>query len=536
MAIPVWKSDYQVNTVDGGLGGSTQNQPEVIGLTGGGYVIVWTDQSSLNGYAVKAQIFDILGNTVGVELTINSGLGSNNQANPSVSATSNGGFVVAWEDEDSSISHDIFARTVDKHGSLGTIVGIDNSIYYDATAPHVQTFEDGSYVVFYERDEFGNGDNDIYAVTVSTTGQTNGPSAISSPDDEQAKVNTTLLSSGNVVVVFHDEKDHNASNNLISFAIMSPNGSMFKSRTLLDDGFGDETDPQVVGLKGGGFVIVWEDSNGHGSDTGGSAIVAQIYNNNGDSVKAKFTVNNGNSAPGVQNEPTVTATNDGGFLVAWDDDTADKMYMRQFDNTGNNVGGTQQIDGPHTGNDTQPDLALLGDGRIVFTYTSVNGDRDIHASILDTRGNKILGTSDKDFITARIEGGTIKAKAGNDKLFGQESKDKLYGQDGKDKLFGGGGKDKLYAGEGKDQLTGGGGKDTFIFNKHEDKNTIKDFENGKDKIDLKDYNFASKAAALSHFYEIGSGSNDKLGFNYKGTKIVVKGIDMDDLNGADIII
>ena len=68
------------------------------------------------------------------------------------------------------------------------------------------------------------------------------------------------------------------------------------------------------------------------------------------------------------------------------------------------------------------------------------------------------------------------------------------------------------------------------------KDTITDFQNGEDKIDLKAFNFASKAQALAKFYEIGSGNNDKLGFNFKGTEIVVKGIDMGDLNGADIII
>ena len=96
--------------------------------------------------------------------------------------------------------------------------------------------------------------------------------------------------------------------------------------------------------------------------------------------------------------------------------------------------------------------------------------------------------------------------------------------------------DKLYGGKGNDRLTGGAGKDTFIFKKQEGKDTITDFENGKDKIDLKAFNFANKAQALSKFYEIGSGSDDKLGFKYKGTEIIVKGIDMGDLNGADIII
>ena len=42
--------------------------------------------------------------------------------------------------------------------------------------------------------------------------------------------------------------------------------------------------------------------------------------------------------------------------------------------------------------------------------------------------------------------------------------------------------------------------------------------------------------ALGKFLEIGSGSNDKLGFKHKGTEIIVKGIDVGDRNNGDIVI
>ncbi len=151
-------------------------------------------------------------------------------------------------------------------------------------------------------------------------------------------------------------------------------------------------------------------------------------------------------------------------------------------------------------------------------------------------GDQISGRNGVDYVDGFGGNDLLKGKGGNDKLFGGKGKDKLFGGDGKDKLYGGKGNDKLYGGKGNDKLTGGAGKDVFVFAKKEGKDTITDFQNGKDKIDLKAFNFNNKAAALAEFYEIGSGSNDKMGFKYKGTEIIIKGIDMGDLSGADIII
>ena len=154
----------------------------------------------------------------------------------------------------------------------------------------------------------------------------------------------------------------------------------------------------------------------------------------------------------------------------------------------------------------------------------------------DEAGDRINGRNGVDYVDGFGGNDVLKGKGGNDKLYGGKGKDKLFGDAGNDKLFGGKGNDKLFGGKGNDKLTGGKGKDVFVFKKNEGKDTITDFQNSKDKIDLKAFNFDNKAAALAKFYELGSASNDKLGFKYKGTEIIVKGIDMGDLNGADIVI
>lgn len=76
-----------------------------------------------------------------------------------------------------------------------------------------------------------------------------------------------------------------------------------------------------------------------------------------------------------------------------------------------------------------------------------------------------------------------------DAINGYNGNDKLYGLDGNDKLAGGKGNDRLTGGRGADTLYGSSGKDYFYYNRtlestHKIRDTIKDFEHGKDKLFL----------------------------------------------------
>ena len=74
--------------------------------------------------------------------------------------------------------------------------------------------------------------------------------------------------------------------------------------------------------------------------------------------------------------------------------------------------------------------------------------------------------------------------AGMDVLVGGDGDDRLYGGAGKDTLWGGVGNDTLYGGAGDDSLEGGAGNDTFVFGVNRGNDTIEDFTDGEDKIDL----------------------------------------------------
>jgi len=82
-----------------------QFQPQITALSNGGFVVTWEDFSKgvggapgdASNYAVKAQVFAAGGAPVGSEILVNTAT-ANDQISPLITALSNGGFVVTWQD------------------------------------------------------------------------------------------------------------------------------------------------------------------------------------------------------------------------------------------------------------------------------------------------------------------------------------------------------------------------------------------------------------------------------------------------------
>jgi hypothetical protein len=104
-------------TVSSGSGSA----PDVASLFGGKFVITWADPSSTSG-DIRAQIFDDGGNKLGAEFPVNTTTTSA-QDSPSIAAVTGGGFVISWTDFSAGIGNaDVRARIFD---STGNAVGSD---------------------------------------------------------------------------------------------------------------------------------------------------------------------------------------------------------------------------------------------------------------------------------------------------------------------------------------------------------------------------------------------------------------------------
>ena len=111
----------------------------------------------------------------------------------------------------------------------------------------------------------------------------------------------------------------------------------------------------------------------------------------------------------------------------------------------------------------------------------------------DTGDNHIAGGGGSDTVLGGEGKDRLEGRAGDDDLFGEEGNDTIDGGQGDDRLLGGEGNDTLtggedddwlVGGEGDDTLTGGAGADVFAFGVACSFDTITDFTDGEDKIDL----------------------------------------------------
>ena len=120
-------------------------------------------------------------------------------------------------------------------------------------------------------------------------------------------------------------------------------------------------------------------------------------------------------------------------------------------------------------------------------------DVELPIQLGDSGDNRLAGTGGRDTVLGGEGNDTIEGKEGADDLFGEEGNDTLQGGAGRDRLFGGEGDDTidggtendfLVGGEGDDQLRGGAGADVFAFGTECGYDTVADFADGEDRIDL----------------------------------------------------
>lgn len=218
--------------------------------------------------------------------------------------------------------------------------------------------------------------------------------------------------------------------------------------------------------------------------------------------------------------------------------------------------GGRDADTLHGGSDD--DLLYGGGGRDTL-HGDGGGDR------LDGQGGNdalyggsgadvLLGGSGADFLSGEDDADWLNGARGRDRLYGDAGDDTayggggadfLYGGTGNDMLYGGGGRDQLFGDDGSDLLDGGRGRDrleggldsdVFRFTNRCGRDVVTDFDalDALERIDLSAYGRITDWTDLSanHLKEVQSGCMILGG---RGDKIVLLGVDLDDLDASDFI-
>jgi Ca2+-binding RTX toxin-like protein len=180
------------------------------------------------------------------------------------------------------------------------------------------------------------------------------------------------------------------------------------------------------------------------------------------------------------------------------------------------------------GNDT-----LDGGGGADLLYGNM-GDDKLSGGV-NAFSDTLHGGSGDDTLDGGAGVDFLFGDAGNDSLNGGTNNDELSGGWGADTLIGGGGLDTLNGGAGDDQLSGGANPDTFVFAPRDGNDTITDFTNGLDRMDVSAMGFTSFAnlsssAAISAF-----GTSSTLIDFENGHSILLEGFDVANLGASDFV-
>ncbi len=164
-----------------------QRSAAIAPLNDGRYAVVWISEQQRfeNSVDVYGRIFSAAGVPGGGEFLINSG--TNVCANPSVAASSDGGFAVAWMQKDQitqSNSWDVFVRPFSGNALGGVVSRVNTEVYGDQLAPKISAMGTDYLVVWTSMGQDGSREG-VYGQYLRADG---------SPLDGEFRVNSTTVS------------------------------------------------------------------------------------------------------------------------------------------------------------------------------------------------------------------------------------------------------------------------------------------------------------------------------------------------------
>ncbi|WP_210497014.1 calcium-binding protein [Microvirga antarctica] len=130
-----------------------------------------------------------------------------------------------------------------------------------------------------------------------------------------------------------------------------------------------------------------------------------------------------------------------------------------------------------------------------------------HDRISSSRSGIVLSANVEDAVVSGTLSLSIVGNALPNTLTGNGASNVIKGNAGDDIIRGLGGNDVIQGGPGADVMTGGAGVDRFVFTRGEAglgkaRDTITDFKNGVDRIDLRSYDANVKFSGKQHFVYI----------------------------------
>ncbi|UJP04704.1 MAG: hypothetical protein LZF61_07500 [Nitrosomonas sp.] len=382
-------ADTLINTTTSG----DQMWPAIAVLTDGDFVISWESYGQ-DGGGVYAQRFATNGSKQGNEFIINSYTVGFQEISV-ITALQDGGFVVGWESfEQDGDGGGIYAQRFDSAGSKQGEAFRANTYTADyQTLPVMASLQPGGFVVSWVSAGQDGEDGGIYAQRFDALGEGQGgefPVNTHFAGNQGAPVIAALQGGGFVISWVSDSQDGEGEG--IYAQRFGAGGEKLNGEFSVNTHFsGNQGDPAIAVLQDGGFVISWVSD---GQDGEGEGIYAQRFDAGGDKQGGEFLVNT--TTAGNQSQPTVTALQNGSFVVIWMSEGQDGdlygIYAQRFDADGVKQGEEFRVNAYNTGNQFEPKAIALQDGGFAVIWTSDGQDGDgfgIYAQRFDAAGTNV---------------------------------------------------------------------------------------------------------------------------------------------------
>ena len=283
----------------------------------------------------------------GAAILVDDVLSAGASFDPTITALSNGGFAVAFDN--TSGSGGIRVQTFDASGNqVGTEFLVSSSGALNINSPSITTLAPGTTT---------DGGTAVDFVVTSSAGATTGV-------DQDIVFN-----------LINNDGSHVSTEALASDGFTVPSG--------VNAGISAQVSSVSVGLEGGGFVIVYQSFEQDGDSFG---IYATTFDTTGALINL---VQVNTTAIGIQQQPAITALANGNFGVAWSSATGDVYYQELLAGSGAPVGGEILVNGI-TGTTGADGLSVnqLTDGNLVAVYQNCT---EAYATIFESDGT-IVGT------------------------------------------------------------------------------------------------------------------------------------------------
>ena len=304
----------------------------VVALSNGQLLAYWgeyvLEQHDTRFLGFKVKLIDTVNGATGPEITLNIMGPDGPDGVPSVTALSNGGFVVSWLGAFNPLTgRDVFCRIFDASGrAQGPAQQIDPRDQGQGgagTTPDITALDTGGFVAAW--DQFKNGSWESFARTYGADGQP--VSAVFrlnvSLQGNQGAPKIEALAGGRFMAVWHDVYGINAGvdDRVLVARVYGVDGTAMSKTFVVnqDSGSGHDTaqSVSVTELAGGHVAMTWQHSYDMDDFSTATTVVARIFTGAGKAVGGEFVVSTGDLNTTSSSNPVITSLLDGRFMVAW---------------------------------------------------------------------------------------------------------------------------------------------------------------------------------------------------------------------------